>query len=47
MGDVLLANTHHCKNKTSAKAFASRMRKKGFSVSMSKTKKGYSVSVWR
>ena len=42
-----MANTHHCKTKTSAKMYCSRMRRKGFKTSMSKTKKGWSVSVWR
>jgi len=39
--------THHCKNKRTAKAYAKRMRKKGFSAQLSKRKKGWAVSVTR
>lgn len=36
---------HTCKTKTTAKKFATRMRKKGFEASVFKRKKGYGVSV--
>lgn len=39
--------SHRCKNKTTAKAFASKMRKKGFKASIYKKQKGYGVSVTR
>jgi len=42
-----MAVTHHCKNKTTARAMAKRLRKHGNKVSMSKTKKGWSVSAWK
>jgi len=38
---------HRAKNKTSAKKAATRARKKGFSASVFKKKKGYGVSVTR
>jgi len=42
-----MAKTHRCKNKTTAKAMAKRLRGKGLKVSMAKNKKGWSVSAWR
>ena len=42
-----MAVTHHCKNKTTAKAMARRLRRRGNNVSYSKTKKGWSVSAWK
>jgi len=42
-----MANTHHCKNKTSAKRMARRLRKHGNKVSYRETKNGYSVSAWK
>jgi len=40
--------SHICKNKTTAKAYASRMRRKGFNATIfNKKGKGYGVSVTR
>ena len=40
--------SHTCKNKSTAKKYASRMRKKGFDASVYPKKgKGYGVSVTR
>lgn len=42
-----MAVTHHCRSKTSAKAMAHKLRKKGNQVSMSKRKVGWSVTAWK
>ena len=42
-----MAVTHHCRSKSSAKAMARRLRKRGNKVSMSKLKKGWAVSAWK
>ena len=42
-----MAVTHHCRSKSGAKAMAKRLRKRGNNVSMTKTKKGWSVSSWK
>lgn len=38
---------HSCKKKSSAEAYAKRMRNKGFNASVYKKRKGYGVSVTR
>ena len=42
-----MAETHHFWYKRTAEEFRDRMNRKGYSTSMAKTKKGYSVTVWR
>jgi len=42
-----MANTHHCRTKKGAKSLAKKLRKYGNNASISKTKKGYSVSAWK
>lgn len=37
--------SHTCRKKSSAEAYANRMRKRGFEASVYKKKKGYGVSV--
>jgi len=39
--------SHTCKNKTTAKKYAAKMRKKGYKTSIYKKEKGYGVSVTR
>ena len=39
--------SHSCRKKSSAKAYAKRMRAKGFSATVYKKRKGYGVSVTR
>jgi len=38
---------HTCKNKSTAKKYAEKMRKKGFKASIYNKQKGYGVSVRR
>ena len=42
-----MAVVHHCRSKKGAKAMARKLRKHGNKVSMTKTKKGYSVNAWK
>lgn len=39
--------THHCRTKTNAKAYAKRMRSRGYNASIGKVKNGWNVYVSR